>query len=139
VLAIDDRLSIPLAEFRWEYSRSSGPGGQNVNKVNSKAQLRWNPGTSPSLPEPVRSRLLAQLGDRLTGEGDLLIASQTHRDQGRNAEACLEKLRAIVLAAAHPPKPRRPTRPTRASRVRRIEEKVRRSETKRDRRKPEPD
>jgi ribosome-associated protein len=139
LLTIDDRLSIPRDEFRWEYSRSGGPGGQNVNKVNSKVQLRWNPGASPSLPEPVRARLLAALGDRLTGDGDLLIASQTSRDQGRNVDACLEKLSALVLAAAHPPRPRRSTRPTRASQKRRAAEKARRSETKRSRRTPEPD
>src|SRR5882757_5557560 len=76
MLKIDDRLAIPLEEFRWEYSRSGGPGGQNVNKVNSKVQLRWNPGASPSLPEPVRARLLALVGNRLTGEGELLVISQ---------------------------------------------------------------
>ena len=139
MLKIDERLSIPLDEFLWEYSRSGGPGGQNVNKVNSKVQLRWNPATSPSLPEPVRVRLLAAVAARLTGEGDLLIASQGSRDQGRNVEACLEKLREIVLAVAKPPKVRRPTRPTRSSQVRRVDDKVRRSETKRTRRKPEPD
>jgi ribosome-associated protein len=139
MLKIDDRLSIPLDEFRWEYSRSGGPGGQNVNKVNSKVQLRWNPGASPSLPEPVRARLLALVGSRLTVEGDLLIASQTSRDQARNVDACLDKLRDLVVSAVKPPKVRRPTRPTRSSQIRRVEGKVRRSETKRTRRKPEPD
>ena len=139
LLRIDHRLAISCDEFRWEYSRSGGPGGQNVNKVNSKVQLRWNPGASPSLPEPVRARLLAALGDRLTGDGDLLIASQTARDQGRNVDACLEKLRILIHAAAHPPRPRRPTRPTLASRKRRAAEKSRRSETKRSRRTPDPD
>jgi ribosome-associated protein len=139
MLKIDDRLSIPLDEFRWEYSRSGGPGGQNVNKVNSKVQLRWNPGASPSLPEPVRARLLALVGSRLTVEGDLLIASQTSRDQARNVDACLDKLRDLVMSAVKPPKVRRPTRPTRSSQIRRVEGKVRRSETKRTRRKPEPD
>ncbi|MFO0909446.1 MAG: alternative ribosome rescue aminoacyl-tRNA hydrolase ArfB [Isosphaeraceae bacterium] len=135
-LRIDDRLAIPLDEFTWEYSRSSGPGGQNVNKVNSKVQLRWKPAESPSLPEPVRQRLLAQIGNKLTGDGELLIASQASRDQGRNVDACLEKLRQLVAAAAHPPRPRRPTRPTRASQERRVESKTRRSETKRNRRAP---
>lgn len=139
VLTIDERISIPRDEFRWEYSRSGGPGGQNVNKVNSKVQLRWNPAASPSLPEPVRTRLLAALGDRLTGDGDLLIASQASRDQARNIDACLEKLRDLVRAVARPPRPRRPTRPTRASRQRRAEDKTRRSVTKRGRRTPDPD
>lgn len=137
MLVIDDRLSIPLDEFRWEYSRSGGPGGQNVNKVNSKVQLRWNPSASPSLPAPVLERLLKLAANRLTGEGDLLISAQASRDQGRNQEACLEKLRELVLAAARPPRPRRPTKPTRASQLRRVEEKGRRSETKRGRRKPD--
>jgi ribosome-associated protein len=139
LLKIDERISIPLDEFRWEYSRSGGPGGQNVNKVNSKVQLRWNPATSPSLPGPVRDRLVNLVGNRLTADGDLLVSSQASRDQARNVEACLEKVRALVLAAARPPKVRRPTRPTRASRARRAEEKARRAETKRSRRSPEHD
>src|SRR5215213_4130575 len=79
MLRINDRISIPLAEFRWDVSRSGGPGGQNVNKVNSKVLLRWAPATSPSLPEPVRARLLAALASRLTRDGELLVASQRSR------------------------------------------------------------
>ena len=139
MLKIDDRLSIPLDEFRFEYSRSGGPGGQNVNKVNSKVQLRWNPAASPSLPGPVLARLLALVGPKLTTDGDLLIASQASRDQARNVEACLDKLRDIVRSVARPPKTRRPTKPTRASQVRRVEGKARRSATKRDRRTPDAD
>lgn len=137
MLTINHRIAIPLNEFQWEFARSGGPGGQNVNKVNSKAVLRWSPATSPSLPEPVRARLLKALGSRLTGEGELIITSQQTRDQGRNVDDCLEKLRALVLAAANPPKTRRPTRPTLASKVRRAETKSRRSAAKRLRRKPE--
>jgi len=139
MLKIDDRLAIPLDEFRWEFSRSSGPGGQNVNKVNSKVVLRWSPGVSPSLPGPVRERLLRKIANRLTVEGELLVMSQATRDQGRNLDDCLGKVRALVLAAANPPKTRRPTRPTRGSQLRRIESKSRRSDTKRGRRKPESD
>jgi ribosome-associated protein len=137
MLKINERISIPLNEFQWEFARSGGPGGQNVNKVNSKAVLRWTVSTTPSLPEPVRARLLKAVAARLTGEGELLITSQLTRDQGRNMEDCLEKLRAIVLAAATPPKARRPTRPTLASKVRRVEAKSRRSAAKRLRQKPE--
>ena len=137
MLKVTERITIPDSELHWEFARSGGPGGQNVNKVNSKAVLRWSPATSPSLPEPVRARLLAALAGRLTGDGELLIASQLTRDQGRNVEDCLEKLRALVLAAVTPPKKRRPTRPTRASQVRRVESKAKRSETKRLRRKPD--
>src|SRR6059058_2862023 len=111
MLRINDRISIPLAEFRWEFARSGGPGGQNVNKVNSKVTLRWSPGTSPSLPEPVRARLLRLVGPRLTTGGELLVTSQATRDQARNLADCLGKVRALVLAAARPPKVRRPTKP----------------------------
>jgi ribosome-associated protein len=135
----DDQISIPLSEFRWESSRAGGPGGQNVNKVNSKVLLRWNPTASPSLPEPVRARLLQAIGSRLTRDGELLVSSQSSRDQGRNLADCLAKVRALVQAAAKPPKVRYRTRPTHASRVRRIEQKSRRSAAKRLRRPPEPD
>jgi ribosome-associated protein len=137
MLKIDDRLSIPLDEFQWEFSRSGGPGGQNVNKVNSKVQLRWKPATSPSLPPAVRARLLALVANRLTTEGELLISSQETRDQARNLQDCLSKLRDIVLAVAKPPKTRRPTKPTRASQLRRVEEKRRVAKTKQGRQRPE--
>jgi ribosome-associated protein len=137
MLKIDDRLAIPLDEFKWEFSRSGGPGGQNVNKVNSKVVLRWNPGTSASLPPAVRERLLRLVANKLTVEGELLVTSQLTRDQGRNLDDCLNKIRALVLSVAKPPKPRRPTKPTYSSQLRRIETKSRRSDTKRARRKPE--
>ncbi len=137
MLVINDRLSIPLSEFQFDYARSGGPGGQNVNKVNSKVLLRWNPATSPSLPGPIRERLLMLVANRLTTEGDLLITSQTTRDQSRNMADCLDKLRAILINAANPPKARRPTRPTLGSQIRRVEDKSRRAKTKEGRRKPE--
>ncbi|MGE3820399.1 MAG: aminoacyl-tRNA hydrolase, partial [Isosphaeraceae bacterium] len=87
-LRINDHVAIPMDEFRWDYARSGGPGGQNVNKVNSKALLRWNPSTSPSLPEPVKRRLLVIARRRITAEGDLLISAQDSRDQSRNVESC---------------------------------------------------
>src|SRR3954452_21496747 len=99
MLRINDRIAIPLAEFHWEFSRSGGPGGQNVNKVNSKVLLRWNPAASPSLPGPVRDRLLQALANRLTREGELLVRSQRTRDQARNLADCLGKVRALVQAA----------------------------------------
>lgn len=127
-------LSIPLEELTWEYARSGGPGGQNVNKVNSKATLRFRPSLNLSLPNPVRERLLVATASRLTGEGELLISSQLTRDQERNREDCLNKLRTLILTAARPPKPRRATKPTRASQENRLETKKRRSETKQQRR-----
>jgi ribosome-associated protein len=139
MLIVDSQITIPLEEFQIDFARSGGPGGQNVNKVNSKAQLRWNPSASPSLSEPVRERLLRAVSSRLTGEGDLLITSQRTRDQARNVEDCLEKLRLLVLSASRPPKPRRPSRPTRASKERRLEDKQRRSASKQLRKKPSGD
>ena len=139
LLSVTESLAIPLEEFRFEFARSGGPGGQNVNKVNSKAVLRWSPGQSPSLPPAVRDRLLKSVASKLTKEGELLVGSQLTRDQSRNIEDCLGKLREIVLAAARPPRPRRASRPTRASKVRRVEAKLRRSTTKKLRRKPDPE
>jgi ribosome-associated protein len=139
MLKVNDQIAIPEDEFRWEFTRSSGPGGQNVNKVNSRAVLRWYPARSDSVPETVRGRLERTLRSRLTSQGELLISSQRSRDRGRNVADCLEKLRLLVLAAAEPPKSRRPSRPTLASKARRAEEKAQRSATKHLRRTPEPD
>ena len=139
MLIVNERIVIPRSEFRFEFARSGGPGGQNVNKVASKAVLRWNPGTSPSLPDAVRARLLRLLASRLTTQGELLVTSQLTRDQGRNVEDCLEKLRRLIQAAATPPKARRPSRPTLGSQLRRVESKVKHSAAKRLRRKPEAD
>src|SRR5947209_18369496 len=86
LLAVTDSLAIPLDEFRFEFARSGGPGGQNVNKVNSKAVLRWTPAESPSLPPAVKDRLLRALSPRLTKDGELLVTSQLTRDQSRNVE-----------------------------------------------------
>jgi ribosome-associated protein len=133
MLSIGPEFQIPLREFQFTFARSSGPGGQNVNKVNSKALLRWRVATTASLPEAVRQRLLARCRRRITAEGDLLVSSQRFRDAGRNAADCVEKLRRMIAEAAEPVRPRRPTRPTRASVRRRIEQKRRQSQKKRQR------
>jgi len=134
MLVITPHLSIPLREFAITYARSGGPGGQNVNKVNSKATLRWAAAASPSLPEDIRRRLLLRYGRRMTVEGDLLITSQRFRDAGRNTADCLEKLRQMLLAAAIVPKTRRPTKPSRSAKRRRLEAKRRQSSRKTNRR-----
>ena len=134
MLTVTARLKIPLKEFRFTFCRSSGPGGQNVNKLNTKAQLRWKMMESPSLPEAVRRRLLAKYGRRVTSEGDLLVTSQRFRDAGRNVADCLEKLRAILAEVATPPKRRKPTRPTKGSVRRRLDNKRKTSKRKQERR-----
>lgn len=136
MLSVNAGLKIPLREFRFRFVRSRGPGGQNVNKLNTKAELRWNATTSPSLPEPVRQRLLAQQRRRVTSTGEVIVTSQRFRDAGRNVADCLEKLRAMIEAAAREPVPRRATKPTRASQQRRLQEKQRQSEKKQRRRPP---
>jgi len=134
MLVVNSRIRIPPSEFEWTYVRSSGPGGQNVNKVNSKAVLRWNVVRSLSLPADVRERFLVRYRSRITTEGDFILSSQRYRDQGRNAADALEKLTALVAAVAVPGKKRRPTKPTRASVRRRVETKQARSRTKKMRR-----
>ena len=131
---IPANLQIPDTELEWTYVRSSGPGGQNVNKVASKAVLRWNAVATTALPEDVKSRLLAQQAGRLTSEGDLLLTSQRYRDQERNRQDCLEKLSVLVLAASVVPKVRKKKKPTRASKERRLATKKHRSAVKKQRR-----
>jgi ribosome-associated protein len=134
-ISINSRVRIPTSEMQISFSKSSGPGGQNVNKVNSKALLRWNVLASPHLTEALRARFLAAYGNRLTRDGELLISSQRFRDAPRNAEDCIEKLREMLIASAKVPKTRKPTRPSRASKERRLEAKRRTSERKQSRRK----
>jgi ribosome-associated protein len=134
MFVVAPHIQIPPAEFEFTYARSSGPGGQNVNKVNSKAVLRWQATKSPSLPEAVRTRFLAKYGSRLTGDGELLITSERYRDQPRNIDDCLEKLREMLLSVAVAPKKRKKTKPSRASKERRLDSKKRDSTKKQNRR-----
>jgi ribosome-associated protein len=134
MLFIPPNIRIDGDELKFTFVRSSGPGGQNVNKVNSKAVLRWNASTSPGLPDAVRQRFVGRFGGRLTEHGDLVLTSQRYRDQKRNEDDCLEKLKAMLAAVAHPPKRRRKTKPTRASVERRKEQKRETSHKKQQRR-----
>ncbi|MHB0956016.1 MAG: alternative ribosome rescue aminoacyl-tRNA hydrolase ArfB [Pirellulaceae bacterium] len=136
MLVVDSQIQIPLNEFRWTFARSGGPGGQNVNKVNSKVTFHWDVTTSPSLPADVRERFLARYRSRITGQGELVLQSQRYRDQSRNRADCLEKLRQLILAVRHPPIRRRRTAPTRASRERRLQAKQHTAQKKRFRHGP---
>ncbi len=136
MLTITPAIQIPDSEFQFTFARSSGPGGQNVQKVSSKAVLRWSPTASPSLPEDVRARFLARYASRLTTAGELILTSQRSRDQKRNVEDCLERLKEMLLAVTRKPVQRRPTKPTRSSHKRRLEAKRIQSGKKRNRRRP---
>jgi len=135
MLVINDRIAIPLRELKFRYSRSRGPGGQNVNKVNSKVMLRWPVRAGETMPDDVCQRIQDVYHRRINRNGELVLTSSRFRDQSRNVADCLEKLRALVEKVANPPRPRRPTRPTRASIQRRRKKKQHRSE-KKSRRKP---
>jgi ribosome-associated protein len=129
-------ITIPADELQFTFVRSAGPGGQNVNKVASKAVLRWDVAASPSLTNAVRARFLVRYSSRLTTAGELIISSQEYRDQSRNRADCLEKLRQMLLAVATAPKRRKRTRPSRGSVERRLESKQRQSQRKSSRRAP---
>lgn len=134
----DTRLpfGIPERELRFSFARSSGPGGQNVNKTATKATLRWRPDQSPALPADVRARFLRAYASRITAEGELVLHSQRHRDQARNVDDCIAKLAALLAAVAVPRRKRRPTRPGRGAIEKRLEAKRRRSSAKRERSRP---
>jgi len=133
MLLISPAIRIPDAELVERFVRSAGPGGQNVNKVSTAVELRFDVATSPSLPEAVRARLLARRDRRLTDEGVLVISAQRFRTQDRNREDARERLSEILREALHVPKARVATRPTRASKERRITEKKSRAKVKQGR------
>jgi ribosome-associated protein len=138
-LIVAPQLRIPLGEFLFTFARSGGPGGQNVNKVNSKALLRWRVLESPSLDERVRARFVEQNRHRITEAGDFILTSQRYRDQPKNIDDCYEKLRDLLARAVAQPKRRKPTKPTAGSRRRRLSDKRLRSAAKQLRRRPADD
>ena len=133
MLIVTAKIMIHENEFEFSAARSSGPGGQNVNKVNSKVVLRWRVLESPCLPLEVKARFFSKFGNRINSEGALIIASEEFRDQVRNRQACLNKLKAMLLEVASPPKTRKKSRPTRSSVERRKQGKRIQGEKKRQR------
>jgi ribosome-associated protein len=134
---VNDAIVIPAAELSWAYSRSGGPGGQHVNKTESKVELRWTPAGSRALvalAEETRTWLMSRLASRLTLSGELVVISQLTRDQIRNREDAIDKLVGVIRTALLRPKKRKPTKPSRGAKERRISAKKRRGEVKKGRR-----
>jgi ribosome-associated protein len=133
-IRINRRLVIPESELDFSFARSGGPGGQNVNKVNSQVVLRFDVANSPSLSDDQRRRISSKLRNRITTDGELVLSSQTHRTQVANREAVVDRFRDLLREALKRPKPRKRTKPSRAAKERRLEKKKRRSQRKRQRR-----
>ena len=138
-LRVNDAVAIPASELAITFVRASGPGGQNVNKVASKAVVRFALRDSPSIPDDVKARALARLAPRLTRDGELIVTSAATRDQSRNRAAALARLATLLAAAAKRPRVRRPTRPSATAVARRLEDKRRRALVKHARARASPE
>jgi ribosome-associated protein len=130
MIRVNAQIELDEREIQEDFVRASGPGGQNVNKVSTAVQLRFDVARSPSLPDPVRARLVTLAGRRLTQDGVLIIEAERFRSQRRNRDDALQRLIELIREACEAETPRRPTRPTLASKKRRLESKQRRGETK---------
>lgn len=137
MIRVTPRISIDEDEIHWSFARSSGPGGQHVNKTATAVQLRFDVSASENLPPAVKRRLAKLAGNRMTQDGELLIEARRRRSQSRNREDALDRLLELIRKAAAPPKKRKKTRPTAASRQRRLDAKKRRGNLKKLRRPPE--
>ena len=135
-IVVNSSIRVPLSELDFSYARSSGPGGQNVNKVNSKVQLRWNLSATQTLPPEVATRFRTQNRGKITDDGVFMLVGQQFRDQPRNKADVIERLRLLLLEATKAPKTRRPTRATKGSKLRRLASKKRNSTRKSARRTP---
>ncbi|MEM9657784.1 MAG: alternative ribosome rescue aminoacyl-tRNA hydrolase ArfB [Planctomycetota bacterium] len=133
-LIITPEIAIAADELEFSFVRSRGPGGQNVNKVNSKAVLRWRVVDSGSLSDALRGRFLGRYSSRITAAGEIVLSSDEHREQSRNRRACLDKLASLVVTVLSEPRQRKRTRPSRSAVERRLRAKKQRSRTKQDRR-----
>ncbi|MEC9091604.1 MAG: alternative ribosome rescue aminoacyl-tRNA hydrolase ArfB [Planctomycetota bacterium] len=134
MLKITGSIQIPLREFEFTFARSSGPGGQNVNKVNTKATLAWNLEKTQSINESIKKRFRSSFSKRINKEGKVLIHSQRFRDQGRNVADCLTKIQELVRSVVKPPTIRKKTKRSRASIQRRLDCKKANSQKKEGRR-----
>jgi ribosome-associated protein len=132
-IPVTERIALDETELDFSFVRASGPGGQNVNKVSTAVQLRFDVANSPSLPEHVRERLIRLSGRKVTDAGVLIIDARRHRSQERNREEAVERLLELIRQATLVPRARRPTRPTLASKTRRLEGKSKRADIKRGR------
>ncbi|MBE7491066.1 MAG: aminoacyl-tRNA hydrolase [Planctomycetes bacterium] len=129
------KFEIPDSELKFTFARSGGPGGQNVNKVNSRAQLHWNVAATRALPDDVKTRFATQYKSRISDAGELLIDCDETRSQHENRQICLRRLAEMILAVASPPKKRIATKPTKASKQRRKQARKHRGAIKKLRRK----
>ncbi len=139
MIDVSETVSIPLSELTFRFSRSSGPGGQHVNKAATRVELLFDVANSPSLADEQREQVMRRLSSRIDSAGVLHVVSQATRSQKQNRDLAIERFVRLMRKGLEPEKKRKPTRPTRAAKERRLREKKRRAEIKRYRRRPQPD